>query len=120
MLDHDPSKLSRKSSIYRSTTQTDNSRADRQVRELNDNPGHISDNGLSSPMPNDRRRKSQLNRSRRDSVRDRKEIMSIEKAYDSNEQRMKNLERMVDELTNELKRYDNGSMLSDLQANIDG
>lgn len=95
-------------------------RGDRQVRELNDNFGALSDNGISQPVSSERRRKSQLNRSRRDSVRERREILSIEKAYDSNEQRMKNLERMVDELTNELKRYDNGSMLSDLQANVEG
>lgn len=113
------SRISRKSSHYRSTTQTDNIQLNKEILDSHHHASHFSpDNGITCTSPNERRRKSQSQRGRRETVRGR-EILSIEKAYDSNEQRMKNLERMVDELTNELKRYDNGSMLNDLHPAID-
>lgn len=138
-------RVSRKNSMYRNSGMDTNGVVDRNMVELQQafpQPHSallLSDHGFNGSSLNggiqetsngtDRRRHRnqhghghhRASVSRRESVKDRRDFMSIEKTYDSNEQRMKNLERMVDELTNELKRYDNGNMLNDFgERHLDG
>lgn len=106
------SKLSRKESHYRESSLSKSGQSDADQSRLSRQTSHKVE-----PQPEldkeDRRRRRNRESARRARERERSERELREKAYDANEIRIKHLEKIVDELSSELRRH---NTISGVQA----
>lgn len=93
------SRLSRKSSL-RHVRHEDQGRVDNEKPSSSVNGGHFSESERK-----ERKRRQNTESARRTRERKRVEMEKMEKVYDANELRIKELELMADELSRELRRH---------------
>lgn len=103
--DHGSASLSRKSSYYNNQSNDPSAKLSRKSSMHTHGNNNNRNKQLSEMEKKERKRRQNTESARRTRERKRAEMERLEKVYDANELRIKELEIMADELSRELRRH---------------